>query len=184
LLFVLRSFLTPRDCQPSPGCALFLPPSLAPFLSLFPPPFPRLSRWPALIDSLSTTQALELAWDWVEAASAAQVQHDTEGRRLHPDCSDGHGLGSGPCSTGLEDSEKREDPEKREPERGLSRDDPRTWDDDRWPRGVEGGILPYLGPCSRPVCRCICRCVCRSSLSSLFVCRSLLSLISFSLSLS
>ena len=56
------------------------------------------------------TQTLDLAWDWVEAASAAQVR-------------------SGAVPEG----------------RGVRREDQDTWDDERWPRGVEGGILPYLG---------------------------------------
>ena len=70
----------------------------------------RAAPLPANGVPMNATQTLDLAWDWVEAASTAQV-------------------GSGAVLGG----------------RGVRREDRGTWDDERWPRGVEGGILPYLG---------------------------------------
>ena len=72
------------------------------------------------------SQALELSWDFVEAASAAQFEALQANAPKAAPCAD----------KGAHRDARRT---------GVMRDDPSTWDNERWPRGVEGGILPYFG---------------------------------------
>ena len=75
-----------------------------------------------VLSKAECAHALELAWDFVEAASAAQVQEAVRADETRSASARASSMAH-----------------------GVRREDASTWDNERWPRGVEGGILPYLG---------------------------------------
>lgn len=78
--------------------------------------------------------ALELAWDYVEVRSSLTLQN------LRGEPSLFYVQAASAVQYSIE-SVNQNEPNPFV----VLRDDPRTWIDGSWPRGVEGGILPYFG---------------------------------------